>query len=278
MRERRSGHEVADRVDPRRGGAQRAVHLHEPALVELDARRDESERLHVGPAPGGDHEVVDLGGLARAVGEAHARLAGLHVLDRGPGEDLDALALEAALHQARDVGVLGGEHAVEHLEQQHLAAQAREAGGDLRAGGPRSHDGQARGQLAGAPTPARCRARARRAPRRGSSARPSRSRGSRSAAWSSSPPTRTPTAGALPPSPLERRRERGLAGDHLDPVLLEEPADAAGERPDDLLAPRLHRARSRPRTPATRSPKSPASRISLSRSAERRTALAGMHA
>ena len=65
MRERGAVHEVADRVDARARGAQRAVDLHQAALVELDAGLGEAEALDVGAAPGGDHEVVDLGPLAR---------------------------------------------------------------------------------------------------------------------------------------------------------------------------------------------------------------------
>ena len=60
---------------------------------------------------------------------------------------VDALAPQAALHEARDVGVLGREHLFERLEQHHLAAQAREARGDLHAGGAAPDDGQAGGQL-----------------------------------------------------------------------------------------------------------------------------------
>ena len=78
MRERGSGDEIPDRVDPRRGGAQRPVHLHEATLVELDAGGGEAEPVHVRSTPGGDHEVVDLGRLRRRIGEAHAPLARVH--------------------------------------------------------------------------------------------------------------------------------------------------------------------------------------------------------
>ena len=137
MRERGPADEVADRPHAGAGGAQRAVHLHEPPLVELDARLAEPEPLDVGAAAGGDHEVVDLGPLL-AVGEADRVLADAHVRRRGARVDLDALALEAALDQPRDVGVLGRQHALERLEQQHLAAQPRERRGDLRARGARA--------------------------------------------------------------------------------------------------------------------------------------------
>ena len=47
----------------------------------------------------------------------------------------------------RDVGVLARQHAVERLEQQHLAAQARVAGRDLRAGRARADHREPGGQL-----------------------------------------------------------------------------------------------------------------------------------
>ena len=56
------GDEVADRVDARRGGAQRAVDLAPGRCSsELDARLVQAEPVDVGAAAGGDHEVVDLG-------------------------------------------------------------------------------------------------------------------------------------------------------------------------------------------------------------------------
>ncbi len=155
VRERGAGNEIADRIHALPRGSLGAVHLHEPPLVQLDAGVGQAEPLDVGAAPGGDHQIVDLrsGRLGRAVaagravGEAHARLARLHVGDRRAGVHVDALLLESPFDETRDVGVLGRQHAIERLEQQHLAAQAREAGGDLRAGGPGADDGQAGRQL-----------------------------------------------------------------------------------------------------------------------------------
>ena len=137
MRERRAGDEVADRVDALDRRAQRAVDLDQAAVVELDARFVEPERLDVRPAAGGDDEVVDLAGLV-AVGERDLVVAALDVLDRRAGVDLDVLLGEAAAGDLGDVGVLGREHAVERLEEQDLGAEAAVGGGDLRAGRARA--------------------------------------------------------------------------------------------------------------------------------------------
>ena len=59
--ERGAGDEVADRVDALDRRAQRAVDVDQAAVVELDARLLEPEPLDVGPAAGGDDEVVGLG-------------------------------------------------------------------------------------------------------------------------------------------------------------------------------------------------------------------------
>ena len=153
VRERGAGDEVADRVDARGAGAHRAVDLDQAALAELDAGRVEAEGFDVGAAPGGDHEPVSFAGLATgfaagaAVGELDARLARLDVVDQRVGVDLDPLFLEPALDELGDVGVLGRQHAVERLEQQHLAAEARVGGGDLRARGAGADDGERARQL-----------------------------------------------------------------------------------------------------------------------------------
>ena len=65
VRERRAVNEVADRVDALGARAHRAVDLDQPVVRELDAGGVEPERLDVRPAPGGDHEPVDLAGLMR---------------------------------------------------------------------------------------------------------------------------------------------------------------------------------------------------------------------
>ena len=104
-------------------------------------------------AAAGDAEVVDLGALV-AVGELDRALAGLDVLDRGAGGDRDVLLLEGALDDPGHVLVLGGEDLVEHLDQQHLGAEAPVGGGDLAAGGAGADDGdllRLLGQRPGAP-------------------------------------------------------------------------------------------------------------------------------
>ena len=158
--------------------------------------------------------------------------------------DRHALALEAALDQLGDVGVLGGQHALECLEQEHLDAQPRVARGDLGTRGAGADD---------APSIA------------GSSA---------SAQASSVPITRPPNCapgiGSLDRAGGEHDRlgrdllaadrhgalagQRGLALDQVDLVLLEQARDAAGERRDDLLAACGDGRRSRPRGSADLDP------------------------
>ncbi len=202
-----------------------------------------------GAAARGDHQVLDLSGdgrRPRAGDRADARrLADLHVGDRGARVDAHAVAAQAALDQARDVGVLGGEHAVEHLEQQHLAAQAHERRGDLRARRPRPHDGQPRRHLGQRPrllgaehAPAELHA-GDRAPRRAGG-----EHHGRGLVLLLAHPD--PWTGVAPPAVGARhavagRHERGLAREHLDPVFLEEAPHAAGQRADDPVPARLHR-------------------------------------
>ena len=56
-----------------------------------------------------------------------------HLLHEDAGANRDALLLEAALGDLRDVGVLGRQHAVEALVEGDVAAQAGVGGGDLGA-------------------------------------------------------------------------------------------------------------------------------------------------
>ncbi len=174
----------------------RAVDLHQSALVELDAGLGEPEPLDVRAAPGGDDEIVDL--CARLLPRRRRRRAsrrrssrlpspGLHVGDRRAGVHVDALPLETALDQTRDVGVLGRAA----RGRAPRAAAPRCPGGRSPRRSPRPRRPRRRppgGRAApAAPRPARSRSRARRTRRRGSDARPSRSRGSRSAAEIVSP-------------------------------------------------------------------------------------------
>ena len=71
-----------------------------------------------------------------------------------PVEIVDPLFLEDPLDDPGHVLVLGGEDLVEHLDQQHLGAEADVGGGDLRAGGAGADDGdllRLLGQRPGAP-------------------------------------------------------------------------------------------------------------------------------
>src|SRR5581483_8451779 len=61
--QRGAGHQVADGVHTGAAGALGAVDLDQSLLVELDARRVQAQALDVGPAAGGDRQVVGLQGL-----------------------------------------------------------------------------------------------------------------------------------------------------------------------------------------------------------------------
>src|SRR4051812_43456908 len=141
VRERRAGDEIADRIDAVAARLQRAVDLDEAVVLALDAGVVQPEALDVGAAPGRDDEPVDLGALA-TVGELHARVARLDVLDRGAGDDLDALLLEAALGDLGDLGVLARQHAVDHLQEVDLGAEAHVGRGDLGPGRAGADDRQ----------------------------------------------------------------------------------------------------------------------------------------
>ncbi len=145
--------QVADRVDLGVGGAAELVDLDLAPLGQLDPGRLQAEPLDVGGATAGDAEVVDLGRVV-AVGELDRVAARLDVLDRGAGGDRDVLLLEGPLDDPRHVLVLGGEDLVEHLDQQHLGAEAAVGGGDLAARGAGADDGdllRLLGQRPGAP-------------------------------------------------------------------------------------------------------------------------------
>ena len=73
--ERRTGDEIADRVDAVGRRAHAAVDLQQAALVDLDARVGQAEHVDVGAPAGGDDQPLDLAGLV-AEGELHAGVRG----------------------------------------------------------------------------------------------------------------------------------------------------------------------------------------------------------
>ena len=140
--------EIADRVDARaRWCAARRRPCTRPRSSSSTPASSRPSAVDVRAAAGGDHQVVDLGRL-RAVGEAHAGA-------RRPARPRSGVPVWTAMpwrlrprSTRREMSASSaGQHAVEHLQQQHLAAQPREARGDLRARGPGADDRQARGQL-----------------------------------------------------------------------------------------------------------------------------------
>ena len=163
----------------------------------------------------------------------------------------------------RDVRVLGREHAVERLEQQDLGAEPAVGGGDLGAGRAGADDRDAASgssSSAHAPSvpitrPPNC------VPGIGFGTEPV-ARMTHFVA-SISVPSKLPPTLTLPSSVTEPKPSM-----YVDLVLLEQSADAAGERLDDLLAALADLRRSRRERPSTLMPKSPASSISVSTSAD----------
>ncbi len=234
VRECRAGNEIADRVRTRQRRAHRAVHRDQAPLGQRDARLLEAETLDVGRAPRGDDEVVRARLLA-CDGERHGVVGGLHVLDEDAGADRDALLLEAALGDLRDVGVLGRQHAVQALVERHVGAQAGVRRGNLRTRGTGAHDGQRRRKLGQRPRLLRADHAA--AEGRAGQRLLHRARGEDDDARSD-----------LRAVEVAADLDVGVVGDHavtlddVDGVLLEESRHAAGQGLDDLLAPRAHRA------------------------------------
>ena len=144
--ERRSVDEVADRVDALGGRAHRPVDLDQARGASFHAGGVESESVHVWAATGGDHQPLGLTRVV-AVGVATDRLHRLDVLDECGRVDRDALALEAAVDHLGDVLVLGGQDALESLEQRHLCAESRVRGRDLRARRAGADDGERLGKV-----------------------------------------------------------------------------------------------------------------------------------
>jgi hypothetical protein len=222
-------HQVADRPHALHARALRAVDGDEPRLVELDAGILEAEPLDVGPAAGGDDEPVGTVVLA-AEGERAVVVVALDVLDEGAGVELDALLLEPALGELGDVGVLGRQHAVERLEELDLRAQARVGRGDLGARRAGADDHELRRQLAQRPrllraddAPAELRPRDRLLHRAGGEHDALRD-------------VDLVAVLARADAHAAGAGDRAVALEVVDLVLLEEPADPAGQRLDHLLA------------------------------------------
>ena len=152
----------------------------------------------------------------------------MHLLHQRVGVDRDALLLQAALGELGDVGVLGRQHPLERLEQQHLDAEPGVGRRDLRARRAGADDGHRLRQLLdllGADHPA--------AELGAGDRLLDRARGQHDRLRRDPLPAHGD--GALP-------RQHTLALDQLDLVLLEQARDAARERRDHLLAARHHRA------------------------------------
>ena len=231
-------HEVADRVDALDRGAQRAVDLDQPVVVELDAGLLEPEALDVGAAAGGDDEPVDLG-LLVAEGEADT-------LSSEPRRSRPACRCGSSCSAWRARGrrpwrcrrprSAARGRAPRTAAPRCRAARTRRRSRRRRRPRRRPRSGRAAPR---APTPPRCRSRGRRTRCRGS-------------AWDRAGGEDHALRG-LDLGPVEVPADlhvavvgdRAEALDVVDLVLLEQPADAAGERLDDLPAALARPRRSR---------------------------------
>ena len=221
MGERLGVDQVADRVDLRVRGPLVLVDLDLAVVLQLDPGLGQAQALDVGRAAAGDAEVVDLGRLA-AVGELDRVLARLDVLDRRPGGDRDVLLLEGSLDHPDHVLVLGREDLVEHLDQQHLGAEAAVGGGDLTARGAGADHGdllRLLGQRPGAPGV--------------EDAAAELDPGDRQRHRAGREDDRAGLVDVVADLDLALRGQRAVAVDQLDLVLVPEHLHAAGERVRD---------------------------------------------
>ena len=104
-----------------------------PPSPVLTPGRVQAQRLDVGRAAAGDHEVVGLDLLVADLDLDAGLLLG-NAFDLGAGLDVDAVFLELALDDARHVLVLRGQDLVEHLDERHVDPEPRVGRGDLGAG------------------------------------------------------------------------------------------------------------------------------------------------
>ena len=147
-----------------------------PLSSSLTPASSRPSALDVGPAAGGDHEAVGLAGLV-AVGEGDLVVAASATFSTSvPVWTSMPCLLEPALGDLGDVGVLGRQHAVERLEQQHLGAEPRRTPRRSRRPTRRRRRRRSSPAAPRAPTPPRCRSRGRRTACPGSAWAPSRSR------------------------------------------------------------------------------------------------------
>ena len=127
---------VTDGVDARDVGAHVVVDLDRATLGELDPGGLEAVALDARREAEGGQELVGLDDLRVAAGgggdgDLDAGAGVLDVLDRGAGQDLHAELLVVLGELLGDVGVLGGDHPVEELDDGHVDAEVGHDVGEL---------------------------------------------------------------------------------------------------------------------------------------------------
>src|ERR1051326_8585917 len=145
VRERRSGNDVADRVDVRLGGAHELVDLHHAALIELHFRLFESAVFGDGATAGrGEHEIR-LDDLLLSF-ERHRRLHTVvgHFtgVDFRVGVDVDSLLLEETREFLRHLFVFDRKKLRHYFDDRRLRAEARVDRRELASDGTGADDEQ----------------------------------------------------------------------------------------------------------------------------------------
>ncbi len=130
VRQRRTRHQITDRINPRRTGPHRAINLNQATLIQPDPGRLKSETIDIRATPGGDHDIVSLTGLP-AIAEPNGVLAADHIRDQHARVHIDALLLETTLGKLRNIRILSRQHPVQRLKQLHAHTKPRIRRGDL---------------------------------------------------------------------------------------------------------------------------------------------------
>ena len=144
--------DVADGVDVRDVGAAAAVDLDRAAVGELDAGVLEAVALDArGEADGLQHlvglEHLLVAAAGRADGDLHLLAGVLDGLDLGGEQHLHAELLVVLEQLLGDVGVLGGHHPVEELDDRHVDAEVLHHVGELDADRAGAGDDDRAGQV-----------------------------------------------------------------------------------------------------------------------------------
>src|SRR5438128_1030557 len=128
VREHRSRHHVADRIDALHGGCEMRVDLHAPAIVERDASLLAPEPVGVGHAADANQNHIGLERLCRPAGcwfdtDLQRLARRIDAGDLGTELERKALLFEHALKLFRHFAVHAGQDAVEEFDDHDLRSQ-----------------------------------------------------------------------------------------------------------------------------------------------------------